>query len=332
MRVEQTDLNTYGTLLPSSGVEAFHTPEALEVVDRHTSGDLRLYAGYKGEQAVALLPLFVRTQPFGTVATSPPPSFSIPHLGPILMPTSPKRSKRERLNRKFTRGVLETVIGDGIVDLFRMTAAPRYRDPRPYRWTGLDVHTSFTYRLDIDVPSFDAINGQFSKALRREMRKGDELDVHIEAEGIHGARQIYDDISARYDEQDEAFGVTWPFVRDLVNALDDRTQSFVARDGDGDYLGGIIALYGSETMYYWQGGSRASYDGISVNSLLHRALIRDAIENREDVVEYDLVGANTERLCDYKAKFGAELVPYYTIESSGLGMEIAKRAYQLVNR
>jgi hypothetical protein len=50
------------------------------------------------------------------------------------------------------------------------------------------------------------------------------------------------------------------------------------------------------------------------------------------VDEYDLVGANTEHLCRYKSKFGGELVPYYTVESSGLAMDAAKGAYGLVER
>lgn len=47
---------------------------------------------------------------------------------------------------------------------------------------------------------------------------------------------------------------------------------------------------------------------------------------------YDLMGANTERLCRYKSKFGAELVPYFAVETSSPGMKAAKRAYQALYR
>ncbi|MFC7137880.1 hypothetical protein ACFQRB_18380 [Halobaculum litoreum] len=47
---------------------------------------------------------------------------------------------------------------------------------------------------------------------------------------------------------------------------------------------------------------------------------------------YDLMGANTERICRYKSKFGADLVPYYTVESEGAGMKAAKTAYRLMSR
>ena len=42
------------------------------------------------------------------------------------------------------------------------------------------------------------------------------------------------------------------------------------------------------------------------------------------------MGANTDRLCKYKSKFGASLEPYYTIESAGPQMELAKRAYRKI--
>jgi hypothetical protein len=124
----------------------------------------------------------------------------------------------------------------------------------------------------------------------------------------------------------------WPYVRDLWRNLGDRAQTYVARDADGEYLSGITALYSNDMAYFWQGGARAVYEGTSVNSLVHWHIISDIVEDPpvESVTAYDLMGANTERLCRYKAKFGAELVPYYLVESSGTTMTAAKRAYQFV--
>jgi lipid II:glycine glycyltransferase (peptidoglycan interpeptide bridge formation enzyme) len=96
----------------------------------------------------------------------------------------------------------------------------------------------------------------------------------------------------------------------------------------------MLVLVSDGTAYYWQGGASATYDGVSVNTLLHWRVIRDVIDAPElsDVTQYDLVGANTERICEYKRKFGGRLVPYYTVESGGIGMELAKSAYRLVAR
>ena len=359
MRVEQLELSEWESALPNDGFEVFHLPEALEVVDRHADAEMKLFGGFKGQQPIALLPAFVQRKSVGTAVTSPPPGLGIPRLGPILMPTSPKRRKQEKINQEFTESVLERVgtdLGldrrladagvespvaekvlntlnvDSRLTLFRMVCNTAYGDPRPYSWTDLQVEPNFTYFLDLDGRDAQAVRKSFSKSLRREIRDAEELDVTIEAEGLEGARDVYRATERRYAEQDEPFTQSWSYVRDLFEALGERARTYVARDDDGEYLSGITVLYSNDAAYFWQGGAKAIYEGTAVNSLIHWRLIEDIIEEPpvESVTQYDLMGANTERLCRYKAKFGADLVPYYVVESSGTTMNVAKRAYQLV--
>ena len=361
MRVEQLELSEWESALPSDGFEVFHRPEALEVVDRHTDAEMKLFGGFKGQQPIALLPVFVQQRSVGTAVTSPPPSMGIPRLGPILMPTSPKRRKQEKVNNEFTEEVLQQVGTDLDLDrrladagiespaaervldtldvdsrltLFRMECNAAYGDPRPYAWGNLAVEPNFTYLLDLEDRGTDEVRKSFSKSLRREIGDAEELDVTVECEGVSGARAIYRATRARFAEQDEPFGLTWAYVRDLFEALseENRARAYVARDADGEYLSGITALYSNDHAYFWQGGAKAIYEGTAVNSHIHWRLIEDVIEEPpvESVTQYDLMGANTERLCRYKAKFGADLQPYYVVESGGAAMNVAKRAYKLV--
>lgn len=331
MRVEQVELSEWEQALPNAGFEVFHTAEALEVLDRHAPGELQLYAGYNGDQPIALLPVFVQERSLGTAVLSPPPSMGIPRLGPILMPNSPKRRKQEKLNSEFTEAVLERV-GVNSLTLFRMICNTEYVDPRPYVWQHHDVDPSFTYMLDVESSSTDDIMAAFSKSLRREIRNARELDVDVTVEGLDGARDVYEDTRRRYDEQTESFPLDWEYVEDLVTALEDRCRVYVARTPDGEFLSGITALYSNDIAYFWQGGTRATYENVSVNSLLHWRIIEDIAEHPplDSVSNYDLMGANTERLCRYKSKFGADLVPYYVVESGGPHMTLAKKAYQMV--
>jgi len=112
MRVERLNITEWDDALPSDGFEVFHRPAALAAIDRHAPGELHLYGGFKGQQAIALLPIVVRNGPLGTVAMSPPPGMAIPRLGPIVMPTSPKRRKQEKVNREFTETVLDRIRTD----------------------------------------------------------------------------------------------------------------------------------------------------------------------------------------------------------------------------
>lgn len=333
MDVQQLTLSEWDDALPDEGFEVFHDPAALSVLADHAEGELRLYGGFKGNRPIALFPVFVRWMSVGRVITSPPPSLAVPRLGPLLMPASPKQRKREKVNRRFVDAVLDDLAIDESLSLARILCPLSYRDPRPFSWHDLDLQPAFTYVIQSNG-SPDTVNESFSRSLRRELRTLSELDVSVDVGGVEAARTVYQDVAARYDEQGEGFGPTWPYVRDLVTALDDRARVYVARTPGGAYLSGVIVLYSNDAAYYWLGGSRATYENASVNSLIHWAIIKDLFENPPDdsIDQYDLVGANTERLCRYKAKFGGDLVPYYIAETNGRGMDLAKRAYSFVRR
>jgi hypothetical protein len=334
MRLEELSLGEWERALPSTGFEVFHTPSALSTLADHVPGSLRLFGGFKGDQPVGLLPVFVRNRSVGRAALSPPPSRSVPRLGPLTMPTSPKRRKRERVNRRFTEAVLDELDVDSSRALFRVTCPLSYEDPRPYVWSDLDVSNRFTYVLETVNRTPDEVLSSFSKSLRREIRDAREADVTVTpVSPEEGAEAVFEDTKSRYEEQDRSFGLTWSYVDDLTKSLreDRRCRVYLARDDDGEYLSGITVLYSNDVAYFWQGGTRTDHDGVAVNSLLHWRIIRDLVESppRESVTGYDLMGANTERLCRYKAKFGADLRPYYLVESAGSGMDVAKRAYRL---
>ena len=334
MQIERLDLDEWGEVLPDTGIEVFHRPAALAALDDHVDGELQLYGGFKGHEPIGLLPVFTNSRLVGTAVTSPPPSKGVPRMGPIVMPTSPKRRKIERVNRDFTEAVLEEVGTDNSLSLLRMICTSEYTDPRPYRWSDYDLSTKFTYVVDLADRSSDDVLSSFSSSLRREIRDARDLDISVGVEGVDGARDVYEATKARYEEQDRAFPVEWAYVRDLVDGLDEHARAYVARDPDGEYISGITALYSPDDAYFWQGGTRSEYEGVSVNGLLHWKIIEDILEDPdlETVTGYDLMGANTERLCRYKSQFAADLVPYYVVESDTVGMNVAKRTYQTLKR
>lgn len=334
MRLEELDLDTWASEFPSSGYEVFHTPDALGVLDDHTDAEMRLYGAYKGDHVVGLVPVFVRENPLGNAALSPPPGMGVPRLGPLVMPMSPKQRKRESVNRRFADLLVEELDAHSQRTLLRMECPRSYADPRPFRWAGLEVDQSFTYVLDVGSASLEDVRGDFSRDLRKEIRSAEDLDVVVEREGIDGAMRIYEDVADRYEEQGETFPLTRAYVRDLVTELDERARIYVARNADGAYQSGIIVLYADDAASFWQGGVRTEYEGVSVNSLVHWRVIEDVVEDPpvDSIRGYDLVGANTPRLCRYKSKFGADLVPYYAVESNGVPMSVAKKAYSLVAR
>jgi len=93
-------------------------------------------------------------------------------------------------------------------------------------------------------------------------------------------------------------------------------------------------LYSTDNAYFWQGGTRADYEGTSVNSLLHWRIITDILEDPhlDHITGYDLMGRTPDAFASNKSKFAADLVPYYVVESDSVGMDVAKATYQTLKR
>lgn len=332
MELRRLNLTQWEDALPQSSFNPFHTPGALSVIDEFAAGDLQLYGGFKGEQAVGLFPAFVNGRTIGRTVVSPPPALAIPRLGPILVPNSPKQRKRERVNRKFTDVILDALDVDSRRTLFRVICPTTYTDPRPYLWNDFEVKPEFTYRIDVNSASTDDLLMSFSKSLRKEIREGMDYGLSVDIEGVDAARVIYDSLDAIYESQDREFSPPWPYVQDMVKAMGDRCRIYVLRDPSGKFLNGMITLYSNNSVYSWLGGMRGEYEEISTNSLVKWGMLRDLVEDPpfESVRYWDMVGANTAHLCRYKSAFGGAIVPYYRIETAGKSMDLAKQAYQLI--
>lgn len=333
MRFEQLTLSEWGELLPNSGFGVFHTTEALGVLDEYASGELRLLGGFKGQEPVGLAPIFVKDTLRFRVALSPPPGFGVRELGPILLPISPKRNKRERLNKAFSEKFIDAVEADRPTTLFRMSTVPTYLDARPFLWAGFNVYPSYTYQLGLESVESDELLRSFSKSLRRDIQAGIDSEIAVRLGEIDSdAREIFASIESRYDEQDKSLLPSWAYFRDMIDALGDRARVYVAESPDGEFLSGIVVLYSTDTAYFWKGGTGRSDHGFSINSLLHWRIINEILEGKipYDVGRYDFHTANNERIVQYKSKFNAELVPHYRIESAGLPMIAAKKAYRMV--
>lgn len=330
MDVRRLTPSEWERTLPDSGREVFHAMPALEVLERHSQCDLRLYAGFNGDRPVGLLPIFVRDGPLMTRGVfSPPPGMNVPHLGPVLMVASPKQSTLEKRNREFVKAVLEDV-GIDRWTLPYLSCTPQYDDPRPFEWMGLDKEARFTYHLEVDDAEPDELLSSFSQSRRREIRDAQETDVRIELGDEADARAVYRATEDRFAEEGEWFPTEWEYVADMLATLGERSRVYVARSPEDEFLGGIVALYSNDAAYFWLGGTRTTYDDVPVNSLLHWRIIRDIVEDPpvDSVWRYDMVGAGRHRLSRYKSKFGPELRSYFFITADGPPMSMMVDGYK----
>ena len=328
VRIEYLDFAAWSELLPDEGYSVFHQPEVLRVIDEHATSDVQLLGGFRGAEPVALLPVFIRRLKFVKIISSPSPGLSVPWIGPILLSKISKPRTQEMTNREFTEAVFELLDIDTPFILFRMLCCPSYTDPRPYIWADLEVAPRFTLRIDLEDRSEEEVLMSFSGDVRSEIRTGEALDVEIKVRGVDAAARIYDDYSDRYEELGMNLPTSREFTCDLVTALDHRARAYVAETPEGEFLGGILVLYSNDGAFSWQGGMRAEYEGVSVNSLLDWRVIEDILTDPalSSVKWYDLGNANIDRLSHYKSKYNPELVRYYEVNSGKL-ITLAKLIY-----
>ena len=313
-----------GLVRAAPGGTFFHRRAALRVLADHSETTLHPLVGYKGEEPVGIFPVFVYSKAGVTAVFSPPPSLRVPYLGAALCNAEGLKQRRaEKRHRRFVGAALDWV--DDVIDprYIHVRSDPSQPDPRPFLWNGFDATPRHTYRVDLSLGE-ETLLERFSSDARRNV--GDIPDgVTIRTGGRDDVAAIFGQVRERYAEQGERFGVPDSFATDLYDRLEDGTVRPYVCTMDGEFVGGILALRDGTTVYGWQGGVKTDA-GVPLNDLLDWRIMRAAIDDGRTA--YDLVGANTPRLCDYKSKFAPEVCTYYSLERAGPTTRIAVETYQ----
>jgi len=325
-RADPADRDTWDDRIERSGAgTVFHRWDALEVVERHAGATLHPLVGYKGQEPVGLLPAYEISKGGVSTVFSPPPGMGLPSLGPVtLAPDDLKQRKRERRNRRFVTAALEWLADECSPKYERFVTPVGYGDPRPFTWEGFDVSPRFTYQVDLR-PGSEAVMDSFKKSLRSDIRRSLDEDYDVRRGDRSDVAFVVERVRERYEAQGESYSLQTDYVTDLYDALADDHAAVYVGHVDGERVSGIVRPAFDGTMYYWQGGGKPDLP-LPMNDLIHWEMIQDAIA--EGIETYDLVGANTERICQYKAKFNPDLRPYYEVERGTRAMNLVSEVYR----
>jgi len=311
----------------SSQATPFHRAESLDVMARHADATLHPYAGFKGHEPVGLFPIFEISKGPVSTAFSPPPDLKISYLGPALLNhTKQKQRRQEKTNSRFISGCLERLAETVDPKYIHLRTSVQYTDTRPLIWGGFEPTTRYTYVVDIDR-SADDLLAAFSSDARSNITNADDADYEIGRGGEREIRRTINELQAYHDDQDVGFHITPEFVVDLFEELPEDCFRIHTCRVDGELVGGHITLEEGEAIYGWQSwGSRET--DIPVNDLLDWEIITTARERGRS--QYDLVGANNERISKYKAKFGPQLHTYQTMERGTPAMTLVSEIYKRI--
>ena len=304
----------------------FHRLEFLRVLERHTKGDLHLLIGYKSEEVRGIFPFFERSIGPVRLLTSPPPGMGVPYLGPALLNFKKmKQRKAERSNRRFIEACLSW-IDEEIAPHYQYVVTDwTYADPRPFQWNEFSCQPRYSYRLEVE--DSDSLMRKITRSARRSIQRNQDADFEVERNDRAGVEKILDDVETRYREEDEPCPIDGPYLRDLEASLqDDQLQVYLGYV-DCDRQTGRIVLQNGDCVYFWQGATKPdAHVRVPVNDLLNWKTMTAAIDNGASVV--DIVGANTRRLCEYKAKYNPQLVEYYSLDRAVTGFGLLVNAYK----
>jgi hypothetical protein len=170
---------------------------------------------------------------------------------------------------------------------------PTVTDVRPYTWAGFDTRVRYTYRLALGPP--DEMKGRMSRVRKRTL-------ADVEATSATGT-QLADAVAASYTRQAHRLPVGRTQLAQMAGQWADSFDAWSAGD---DVL---LSATGGPVGYDLLSGSlHATADGRT--PLLWHALRRLA---ERGVTTYDLCGANTPSIAEYKRTWGAVLTPYYRV-------------------
>ncbi|MFA9416647.1 lipid II:glycine glycyltransferase FemX [Natrinema sp. HArc-T2] len=310
----------------SADSNPFFRAEALRLQAVDTDTTAHLLAGFKGQEAVGIFPIFEYTKGPVTGAFSPAPHSWTTYLGPALLNVDKlKQRKADRRIKRFIDGCLEWIETE-LSPLYSKFVTGKLDDVRPFVWNDYDVKPSHTYVVDLDGSEDDLLN-RFSSDARSNIRNADEDSYTIEEGDTDDVERIVEKVRQRYESQGQPFRLSVDFARAVHEQLPDGAiRPYVCRV-DGEFLGGILVVESDRTRYRWQGGVKPDVDiDIAINDLLDWHVMRDGLH--AGIEEYDLVGAGVPSINRYKAKFNPRLETHYEITSGAFGIDLLVDQYQ----
>lgn len=310
-KADEDILERWNKLIESNGGSFFHQLNILHVIEKHSNSTLHPLVGFKGQEPIGIFPLFELSRGWMKLVFSPPPELGIPGLGPILLnSTNLKQRKFEKRNKRFVEGSIEWIEQNIDPSYIHIQSIPRYNDPRPFKWTGFKLSPNYTYHTNIQQSTETVINS-FSRDARSNIQNTDTDSYEIHKGDESDVRFVVDKIEERYEAQGKDYTITQEYVVDIFNSVSmDKLQAYIGTI-DGERVSGILSPRFNDTIYFWQGGGKPQVS-LPMNDLIHWKIIQDGISR--NFKNYDLVGANTHRLCEYKSKFNPNLKVSYTIE------------------
>lgn len=293
----------------------FHKWDFLKIIEKHSGYRLLTYGIYKGESLICVFPLFFKQINGLKTVFSPPPQTAVPYLGFVM------DKEFDTLKQDRKESSLKTVASEADNEIRKISPGyvsvslvPNFMDTRAFKWNGYKADAGYTYVIDLNNPLKDCWN-RLTRDLRWALRKTEKLNLQlIKSRDI---APLYHQLQERYRIQKmKAPILSKDYLDDLLKAYPDHIGCYYLTDNAGEIVGSTATIEYKWFMS-WIGMARVS-DKLFANEYLTWKLIEKAKQDGHQ--KFELEGANTQKLCQFKTKFNPSLELYFHIyQKSALG-------------
>lgn len=236
----------------------------------------------------------------------------VPSLTPfysfiILERSTKSLSKKERYEKEITNTLIEKICNEYALVDFRFH--PAFKDIRTLTWNSFKTKIQYTYIAGLS--DLEMLYANFDSDIKRRIKKTQELNYSFKKDNSNKSIDVF------YSLQEKSFvkqQIEFKLSRKQFNSFIDNLKSKNSVEIYTIYfedkpVSSCVVLIDGKNSYYLLSGTDDAYSKYGFNQLLIWLAMRDL---KESGIEYwDLVGANTESIAQYKSNFNFNLIPSY---------------------
>lgn len=291
----------------------FHRWEWLKIVENYTGSTLHPCGIYNGNELVALYPFYMTKKRNIRMAFSPPSHAYLMYLGPIIADYDYLSQKRkEDLLLKIQEVMNFHLFKELKCQYVRIRTVPALIDLRPFMWQNYSVSPQYTYLLNLRKGPA-VLWDNLDSILRKNIKKMKNGNISLIDGTLRDVSLLHESLGNRFSNQGIVHSNHEVYLNNLFKCFSpDNLKVFMADNGDR-HLGGVVALFYKEKVYFWIGNPKPPKEYKSINEYVTWESIQKCYDMGYHSIEIMDAGDNP-RLRYFKAKFNPDLAIWFTAE------------------
>jgi hypothetical protein len=298
----------------------FHRIDWLKAIADHSKMEFIPLAVKKGNKVVCLFPVFFRKIYGLRILESPPGRSGISHLGPLLNIPATNIYNYEMTYIHILDEIIDFAENSIGYDYFRIIHVPGILDMRPFAWRGFSVLPKYTYQFDLREGE-EKLYNRFHSVTKNMIKKAENNKYISVSRDLKYILSILSITQARLSNLNIKFRISSEYLNKLLDSSISTNMESIAVIYNEHAIAGNITLTDNTNAYAWIGFVNKEEHIPGIWELIFWENIKEY--SRRDYSTYEIVDANIRRLCQHKARYGAQLIHYFDVYKTSVKGEIA---------